>query len=79
MKIDVAAQLREAVDLVADMESTAAADPKSKAKPIRIENRDALVAEIYEFIVDRLRGYYADAGIRHRSVRSGARARRRTI
>ncbi len=63
MKIDVAAQLREAVDLVADMESTAAADPKSKAKPIRIENRDALVAEIYEFIVDRLRGYYADAGI----------------
>lgn len=63
MKIDLLAQLREAVDLVADMEPAAAADPKSKAKPIRIENRDALVAELYEFILDRLRGYYADAGI----------------
>ena len=63
MKIDVVAQLREAVDLVADMEPAAASDPKSKAKPIRIENRDALVAELYDFILDRLRGYYADAGI----------------
>jgi glycyl-tRNA synthetase beta chain len=63
MKIDVAAQLREAVDLVADMESATAADAKSKAKPIKIENRDALVAELYDFILDRLRGYYADAGI----------------
>ena len=63
MKIDVAAQLREAVDLVADMEPAASSDPKSKAKPIKIENRDALVAELYDFILDRLRGYYADAGI----------------
>ena len=63
MKIDVAAQLREAVDLVADMEPAAPSDPKSKAKPIKIENRDALVAELYDFILDRLRGYYADAGI----------------
>ena len=63
MKIDVVAQLREAVDLVADMEPAAASDPKSKTKPIRIENRDALVAELYDFILDRLRGYYADAGI----------------
>lgn len=63
MKIDIGAQLREAVDLVADMEPTAAPDSKSKAKPIKIENRDALVAELYDFILDRLRGYYADAGI----------------
>ncbi len=63
MKIDVVAQLREAVDLVADMEPAAASDPKSKTKPIKIENRDALVAELYDFILDRLRGYYADAGI----------------
>jgi len=63
MKIDVVAQLREAVDLVADMEPAIASDPKSKAKPIKIENRDALVAELYDFIQDRLRGYYADAGI----------------
>ena len=63
MKVDVAAQLREAVDLVADMEPAASSDPKSKAKPVKIENRDALVAELYDFILDRLRGYYADAGI----------------
>ncbi|HET7923292.1 MAG TPA: glycine--tRNA ligase subunit beta, partial [Rhodanobacteraceae bacterium] len=63
MKIDVVAQLREAVDLVADMEPASASDPKSKTKPIKIENRDALVAELYDFILDRLRGYYADAGI----------------
>ena len=63
MNIDVVAQLREAVDLVADMEPAAASDPKSKAKPIKVENRDALVAELYDFILDRLRGYYADAGI----------------
>jgi glycyl-tRNA synthetase beta chain len=63
MKIDVVAQLREAVDLVADMEPQAVSDPKSKAKPIRVENREALVAELYDFILDRLRGYYADAGI----------------
>jgi glycyl-tRNA synthetase beta chain len=63
MKIDVVAQLREAVDLVADMEPAVASDPKSKTKPIKIENRDALVAELYDFILDRLRGYYADAGI----------------
>jgi glycyl-tRNA synthetase beta chain len=63
MQIDAVAQLREAVDLVADMEPTAASDPKSKAKPIKIENRDALVGELYDFILDRLRGYYADAGI----------------
>jgi glycyl-tRNA synthetase beta chain len=63
MQIDAVAQLREAVDLVADMEPAAASDPKSKTKPIKIENRDALVAELYDFILDRLRGYYADAGI----------------
>jgi glycyl-tRNA synthetase beta chain len=63
MQIDAVAQLREAVDLVADMEPAAASDPKSKAKPLKIENRDALVAELYDFILDRLRGYYADAGI----------------
>jgi glycyl-tRNA synthetase beta chain len=63
MKIDVVAQLREAVDLVADMEPATASDPKTKAKPIRIEDRDALVTELYDFILDRLRGYYADAGI----------------
>jgi glycyl-tRNA synthetase beta chain len=63
MQIDVVAQLREAVDLVADMEPASASDAKSKAKPIKIENRDALVAELYDFILDRLRGYYSDAGI----------------
>jgi glycyl-tRNA synthetase beta chain len=63
MKIDVVAQLREAVDLVVDMEPSAAHDAKAKAKPLKVGNRDALVAELYDFILDRLRGYYADLGI----------------
>ncbi|HEV7489644.1 MAG TPA: glycine--tRNA ligase subunit beta, partial [Rhodanobacteraceae bacterium] len=55
MKLDIVAQLREAVDLVIDQ-----AGPDSKLK---IENREKLVAELYDFVLDRLRGYYGDAGI----------------
>jgi glycyl-tRNA synthetase beta chain len=84
MKIDIAAQLREAVDLVLDQETEAivasrsagqepgasetrqlsastGAPPRSRA--LKIENRDQLVFELYDFILDRLRGYYADIGI----------------
>jgi glycyl-tRNA synthetase beta chain len=68
LRLDLVAQLREAVDLVLDQDvGAASAQPASdaKAKPrfAKIESRDALVSELYEFIVDRLRGYYADAGI----------------
>ncbi len=54
MKIDVVAQLREAVDLVID---------QAGASKLKIESREKLVAELYDFVLDRLRGYYADAGI----------------
>jgi len=60
MKIDLVAQLREAVDLVVDQSASASAP---RAQKLKIENRDQLVVELYEFIIDRLRGYYADLGI----------------
>lgn len=54
MKLDVVAQLREAVDLVIDQAGTS---------KLKIESREKLVAELYDFVIDRLRGYYGDAGI----------------
>jgi glycyl-tRNA synthetase beta chain len=68
LRLDLVAQLREAVDLVLDQDVGAASVPPAsdaKAKPrfAKIESRDALVAELYDFIVDRLRGYYTDIGI----------------
>ena len=54
MKLDILAQLREAVDLVAD---------QAAASKLKIETREKLVAELYDFVLDRLRGYYADMGI----------------
>jgi glycyl-tRNA synthetase beta chain len=60
MKLDVSAQLREAVDLVADRIGAGGAAPKGAPK---IDDRDALVRELYDFILDRLRGYYAELGI----------------
>ena len=60
MKIDVVAQLREAVDLVVDQATShASAQPRA----LKVESRESLVAELYEFILDRLRGYYTDLGI----------------
>jgi glycyl-tRNA synthetase beta chain len=66
MKIDVVAQLREAVDLVFDQEVTASANDSAAQQRSRfpkIESRQKLVAELYDFILDRLRGYYTDLGI----------------
>ncbi len=63
MSIDVAAQLREAVDLVLDQETAHASGTKPRAQSLKIESREKLVAELYDFILDRLRGYYADLGI----------------
>jgi glycyl-tRNA synthetase beta chain len=60
MPIDVPAQLREAVDLVLDQIDSRGAAPKGAPK---IDDRDALVHELCDFILDRLRGYYADQGI----------------
>jgi glycyl-tRNA synthetase beta chain len=60
MKIDIRAQLREAVDLVLDQIDSRGAAPKSAPK---VDDRDALARELHDFILDRLRGYYADLGI----------------
>jgi glycyl-tRNA synthetase beta chain len=60
MKLDVSAQLREAVDLVADRIGAGGAAPKGAPK---IDDRNALVRELHDFIFDRLRSYYADAGV----------------
>jgi glycyl-tRNA synthetase beta chain len=60
MPIDVPAQLREAVDLVLDQIDSRGAAPKGAPK---IDDRDALVHELCDFILDRLRGYYTDQGI----------------
>jgi glycyl-tRNA synthetase beta chain len=59
LRIDLVAQLREALDLVLDQERAAAPG----AKAIHVESRDLLIAELHDFILDRLRGYYADLGI----------------
>jgi len=85
MKMDVVAQLREAVDLVFDQDTavsaksgpgdsresetresgkaatSSAATPSSRFP--KIESRQKLVAELYDFLLDRLRGYYTDLGI----------------
>ena len=63
MSIDVAAQLSEAVDLVLDQETSHASGTKPRAQSLKIESREKLVAELYDFILDRLRGYYTDLGI----------------
>ena len=73
MRIDILAQLREAVDLVLDQEAATVSGGKSgadmpaahrqRARALKIENRDALVRELYDFILDRLRSYYTDLGI----------------
>ncbi|HVT31584.1 MAG TPA: glycine--tRNA ligase subunit beta [Rhodanobacteraceae bacterium] len=60
MKIDVSAQLREAVDLVLDQVESRGAAPKGAPK---VDDRDALARELCNFVLDRLRGYYADQGI----------------
>ncbi|MET0232013.1 MAG: glycine--tRNA ligase subunit beta [Rhodanobacteraceae bacterium] len=60
MQIDLSAQLREAVDLVLDQIDSRGGAPKGTPK---VEDRGALVRELHEFILDRLRGYYADLGI----------------
>jgi glycyl-tRNA synthetase beta chain len=40
---------------------SASGQPRTRA--LKVDDRDALVAELYDFILDRLRGYYADRGI----------------
>ncbi|HEY0231531.1 MAG TPA: glycine--tRNA ligase subunit beta [Dokdonella sp.] len=66
LALDLKAQLAEALALLPDA-ALASGLPKAKdgkAAPLDAgARRDELAHELYEFIVDRLRGYYADQGI----------------
>lgn len=66
MPLDLKAQLAEAFALLPEA-ALAAGLPKGKDGKVPVldagARRDALAAEVYEFIVDRLRGYYAERGI----------------
>ena len=63
LALDLPAQLAEALALIPEA-AFAAGMPKGKdGKPAALDagaRRTALASELYEFILDRLRGYYAD-------------------
>ena len=69
LEIDLRAQLYEHLEMVqAQMRSVAiAAHEQHRSGPVlTADNRDlptTLTPEIYEFILDRLRGYYAEQGV----------------
>jgi len=66
LPLDLKAQLAEALAQLPD-DALAAGLPKAKdGKPAALDagaRRAALATELYDFILDRLRGYYADQGI----------------
>jgi glycyl-tRNA synthetase beta chain len=66
LPLDLDAQLAEALDLVPES-ALVGGMPKSKdGKPAAFDagaRRSTLAAELHDFILDRLRGYYADQGI----------------
>jgi glycyl-tRNA synthetase beta chain len=65
LSIDLGAQIAEALALLPDS-ALAAGVPKSKEAATAAfdagPRRAALAAEIYDFVLDRLRGYYSDQG-----------------
>ena len=66
LALDLAAQLAEAFDLVPEA-ALAAGLPRGKDGPAAAldagARREALVGEVQDFIIDRLRSYYAEQGI----------------
>ncbi|HUD42898.1 MAG TPA: glycine--tRNA ligase subunit beta [Dokdonella sp.] len=60
LDLDLQAQIAEAL---AQLPETAFAGKDGKSAVDAGTRRDELAAELYEFILDRLRGYYADQGI----------------
>lgn len=60
LDLDLKAQIAEAL---AQLPETAFAGKGGKVSAEPGARRDALAAELYEFVLDRLRGYYADQGI----------------
>jgi glycyl-tRNA synthetase beta chain len=66
LSLDLRAHLMESLALVPDA-ALAAGMPKGKGKkPVSSDTasrRDELAADLYDFLLDRLRGYYLDQGI----------------
>lgn len=60
LDLDLKAQIAEAL---AQLPETAFAGKDGKSAVDAGTRRDALAAELYDFVLDRLRGYYADQGI----------------
>lgn len=65
LDIDLAGSFREALELIPDAAFAAGAKPGKDGKPPVVnadQRRSALVDELTGFVIDRLRGYYADQG-----------------
>jgi glycyl-tRNA synthetase beta chain len=65
LELDLRASLVEALELLPDAALAAGMKPAKDGKPAVLEagpRRAILLDELYDFILDRLRGYYADKG-----------------
>jgi len=65
MELDLRGSLVEALELVPDSALAAGLKPGKDGKPATLnagQRRAILVDELYDFILDRLRGYYAEQG-----------------
>lgn len=65
LEIDLRAAFAEALELLPEVALAAGAKPGKDGKPAAIEAGDrcrALVGELVDFVLDRLRGYYAEQG-----------------
>jgi glycyl-tRNA synthetase beta chain len=64
LELDLTALILEAADLLPEITTTAKKTEKGgAAQPLSGERKKELAAELYDFILDRLQGYYADLGI----------------
>lgn len=65
MELDLRGSLVEALELVPDSALAAGLKPGKDGKPVALnagQRRAILVDELYDFVLDRLRGYYAEQG-----------------
>jgi len=65
MELDLRGSLVEALELVPDSALAAGLKPGKDGKPAALnagQRRAILVDELYDFVLDRLRGYYAEQG-----------------
>ncbi|HET6631785.1 MAG TPA: glycine--tRNA ligase subunit beta [Rhodanobacteraceae bacterium] len=65
LEIDLAASFREALELLPEAALAAGLKPRKEDKPPALDagaRRAGLTAELVDFVLDRLRGYYAEQG-----------------